>query len=243
MKKNKGVLVIGATSEIGTAISRELSRLGLAVGIHTFKNKKKAKLLEKEFESQSDSIVLQSNLNTSKEICKIINKFVKWCGNPFGLVYAGGQVPNESWKILTKSNWQKIFQQHCIVPFELIRYLSPELSKGSRIVYLSSISPKYGGSEKTLHYACAKRAGETAILGIANRLQSKGILFNTIRAGFVATKTQLNNRTLKIRKKRIAQTYLRRPGSPEEIAFVVACLYQPKASYIANTIITVAGGD
>jgi len=243
VRQNKTVLVIGGSGEIGSEICRELSEMGLSVGIHYVKNRKQAIKLHQSLYTPGNHKVFQSNLKSEREVRRLIKKFVAWSPNPYGMVLAGGLIPNEPWKRLKTQSWYRIFNQHCVVPFELIRSLASNLSKNSRIVYLSSISPKYGGSEKTLHYACAKSAGETAVLGLAHRLKYKGVLLNTVRAGYIETKSQRKNRNPLFRKNRIKKVYLQRAGSPKEIGFVVASLFHEQASYVANSILTVAGGD
>jgi len=216
VRQNKTVLVIGGSGEIGSEICRELSALGLSIGIHYVKNREQAIRLHQSLYSPGIHKVFQSNLKSEREVRQLIKKFVAWSPNPYGMVLAGGLIPNESWERLKKQSWHKVFNQHCVVPFELIRSLASKLSKNSRIVYLSSISPKYGGSNETLHYACAKSAGETALLGLAHRLRSKGILINTVRAGFIKTKSQTKNRRSLSQKNRIKKIYLNRAGFQEK---------------------------
>jgi 3-oxoacyl-[acyl-carrier protein] reductase len=243
MKKSLGVLVIGGSGEIGSEICRDLVRLGYEVGIHYVRNRRKVDQLKKEIQHHGRCGLFASKLRNENEAKKLIKKYLSFCRKPFGIVLAGGTVPFEHWKHLHEVSWLKVFRQHCMLPFYLIRAIAPFLPKHGRVIYLSSISPKYGGSEKTLHYACAKSAGETAILGLARQFKKKSILFNTVRVGFVETKTQLNKRTSKERKQRASKIYLGRPGSPQEASYVVSSLFHPRASFVANTKITVAGGD
>ncbi len=117
------------------------------------------------------------------------------------------------------------------------------MTRNGRVVYLSSIAAKYGGSTKTMHYAAAKSALETAMRGLARELAAKGILVNGVRAGFVDTPQQQLGRSSEERSARIARIPLGRAGTPDEIASGFSYLFSSGAGFTTGDVITVAGGD
>lgn len=142
-------------------------------------------------------------------------------------------------------DWQDAFFEHCIAPLAVAKALLPAMQeRGSgRIVFLSSIAAKYGGSPLTLHYAAAKSALETAMHGLSRNLVGHGIRVNGVRAGFVDTPQQHAGRTQAEIEARIARIPVGRAGTPEEIASAFAYLLSAHADFITGEIITVAGGD
>jgi 3-oxoacyl-[acyl-carrier protein] reductase len=114
---------------------------------------------------------------------------------------------------------------------------------GGRIVYLSSISPKYAGSPRSIHYAAAKGALEVMMRGLAREVARSGICINGVRAGFLLTPQQTAGRSQKEIEERIRKIPVGRAGKPEEVAAAFQYLMSDAAGYITGEIITVAGGD
>lgn len=244
MKSQKpAVLVIGGSGEIGSRICMDLANMGFAVGIHYVSNRSRALETLNEVENKSEGRILRSALQTSEDVLVLSNHFFKWTKNPFGLVLSGGIIPWKNWKNLSRKDWVSTFMHHCVAPFELARVMSMRLPPGSRVVLLSSISPKYGGSETTLHYAAAKAAGETAIMGLAMRLRKRRICYNVVRAGYIETDSQIKHRSAKVLRKRKNIIYLKRGGMPEEVSYLITSLFDRRAGYVANQKFSVSGGD
>ena len=110
-------------------------------------------------------------------------------------------------------------------------------------MFLSSISPKYGGSDLTLHYAAAKAALETAMLGLSRQTASSGGRVNGVRAGFVQSPQHQGGRSEQEVASRIARIPIGRAVLPEEIAEAASYFLSPMAEAVTGQLLTVAGGD
>lgn len=179
-------------------------------------------------------------------VCEtFIGDFSSHYGDLGGLALCSGTVGWENWENLTERSWQEMFWQHCQAPFHLAKAATVLMRKRGRgsIVYLSSISAKYGGSPSSLHYAAAKAAAETTMHGLARIHASTGIRINGVRSGFVDTPQQRSGRTLEQIRARIEQIPMGRAGTPEDIASAFAYLFSDDSSFITGETITVAGGD
>jgi 3-oxoacyl-[acyl-carrier protein] reductase len=132
-----------------------------------------------------------------------------------------------------------------MAPFTLVKQAIPYMigNGGGRIVYLSSISPKYAGSSRSIHYASAKGALEIMMRGFAREVAKYGICINGVRAGFVLTPQQTAGRDQKEIDERIGNIPVRRAGKPEEVAAAFQYLMSDEAGFVTGEIITVAGGD
>ena len=113
---------------------------------------------------------------------------------------------------------------------------------GGKIINISSISAKYGGSGQTLHYGAAKSALETVTLGLAKAGAKYNILVNTVRGGFIDTSMHKKLGRNNI-EKRIEMIPLRRAGRPEDMARMVLFLASEAGDFITGETFTVAGGD
>jgi 3-oxoacyl-[acyl-carrier protein] reductase len=113
---------------------------------------------------------------------------------------------------------------------------------GGKIINISSISAKYGGSSKTLHYGAAKAALETLTVGLARAGAPYNILVNTIRGGFIETPMhqKLGRENL---EKRIAMIPLKRAGKAEDVARMVLFLASKGGDFITGETLAVTGGD
>lgn len=110
---------------------------------------------------------------------------------------------------------------------------------GGAMVAISSGAATLGSPGEFVHYAAAKAAVDTMVLGLGRELAADGIRVNAVAPGLVDTDFHLDPG----RPARIAPTVpMRRSGGPEEIAAAVAWLLSADASYTTATTLRVAGG-
>ena len=116
-----------------------------------------------------------------------------------------------------------------------------EKSNFGRILDLSSIGVKYGGSEFTYNYSFSKHALEY-IPSYFKNLVKKNILTNILRVGVVDTKLlkKIKGKNIKKRKKLIP---IKRLATTKEISETIYNLASEKNTYISGEIITIAGGE
>lgn len=246
MTQKKNILVVGASGTIGSALVRQLACADARVGLHFCTNREKAAALREEISSAGcEGVLLQSNLDSEQACTDFAETAIRKLGTIHALALCGGKIDWTSWQQLDELKWQQTLFQHCIAPVTIVQKLVPSMlaAHDGQIVYLSSISPKYGGSVKTLHYAAAKAALETAMYGLSRQLCKDGIRVNGVRSGFVDTPLQRMGRSAEEFAERVAKIPLGRAGQPEEIASAIAYLLSEKAGFIHGEIITVAGGD
>jgi len=111
-----------------------------------------------------------------------------------------------------------------------------------RIVNISSIGVKFGGSTRSMHYSASKAALEALTRSLAKAGTGFNVLVNAVRPG--VTDTPLHKKTgRKDLTKRRNLIPLKRLARPEEISNVVMFLAGEKNTFITNSIIDVAGGE
>lgn len=188
---------------------------------------------------------MQSPLDSEKACEAFVGDFCSRYRGLEGLALCSGTVAWTDWASLTGKNWQEMFWQHCQAPFHLAKAAVVQMQKAGKgsIVYLSSISAKYGGSPSSLHYAAAKTAAETTMRGLSRIHAGAGIRINSVRSGFVDTPQQRSGRTPEQIKARIEQIPMGRAGTPEDIASAFAYLFSDESCFVVGETITVAGGD
>ena len=246
MSTGRSYLVVGASGAIGSAVAAQLAGSGTTIGLHYCTNRAATSALKSRLEDAgSTCVLLQSNLADERQCQDLVEQFIAGAGALGGLALCGGTVNWKPWDELDAATWQQALFEHCIAPFTIARAAIRAMNQqpNGRVVFLSSIAPKYGGSTKTVHYAAAKSALEAAMRGLARHVAHTGIRVNGVRAGFVDTPLQRRGRTPEEITHRIGKIPVGRAGTTDEIASAIVYLLSARAAFITGELLTVAGGD
>jgi 3-oxoacyl-[acyl-carrier protein] reductase len=246
--KGKRVLVTGASTGIGAAIAELFGEYGAAVGIHYNTSEKEALELKRKIASSGGKAeVFKADLLKKSERSALIKQFTaKFGGIDILVNNAGGVYGAKHLLDLDEESWNKTFALNTTAPFFLAKEAFSYMKDhgGGRIINISSVSAKYGGSPTTIHYGAAKAALDAITKGLARAGAPYNILVNSVRGGVIDTpfhkKIHRNKKSL---EERIRLIPLKRMGKPEDIARVVLFLASEAGNYITGEIFTVAGGD
>ncbi len=246
MKSDRAYLIVGASGTIGSAVAAQIAAPGVNLGLHYSSNHAAAGNLKAQLEQAGSACeCLQSDLADETACRDLVERFHARFGSISGVALCGGTVHWKPWQELDRDAWQRVLFEHCVAPFTIasaaIRRVSTDA--GGRIVFLSSIAPKYGGSAKTVHYAAAKAALEVAMHGLSREVARSGICVNGVRAGFVDSPQQRRGRTPEEIAERIRKIPAGRAGTADEVASAVVYLLSERAGFVNGELITVAGGD
>ena len=137
----------------------------------------------------------------------------------------------EQWKSVIDTSLHGFFHVTRPLIMPMIR------QRWGRIVGLSSIAALHGNCGQT-NYAAAKAGLIGAIRSLAKEVASRGICANVVAPGFVAT-GMIKDIPADVIKEVVP---MKRAGSPDEIAAVVAFLCSEDAAYITGEVINVSGG-
>jgi 3-oxoacyl-[acyl-carrier protein] reductase len=243
--KNKKVLITGASGGIGSCIALLFAEYGATVGIHYNVGENESTILVEKIKKMGvDGAAFQADL-TKVSSKSVIPSFINHFGGLDVLVNnAGAAIGPKDILDMDEESWDKTFQLNTRAPFFLAQNAFKHMKEngGGKIINISSISVKYGGSSQTLHYGAAKSALETITLGLSKAGAKHNILINTVRGGFIDTpmhkKMGRNNL-----KKRIEMIPLKRAGRPRDMAGMVLFLASESGDFITGETFTVAGGD
>lgn len=243
--RNNHVLVTGASSGIGFQIAKDFLSEQALVAVHYCRNKKGLEKLRK-YAKPGQCRIFQADFSRSEEVLRLWDEFILWSKNRIDvLVNNAGEVSQPmALKELTEETWDRVFQVNVKAPFLLSRAALSIMSRqrSGRIINISSISAKFGGSPTTVHYSASKAALEAITRSFAKAAAPFNVLVNTVRPG--VTDTPLHKKIgRKDITKRTAMIPLKRAALPSEISNVVMFLAGKKSSFITKTIIDVAGGE
>ena len=246
--EGKKVLITGASSGIGASMAKLFANYGALVGIHYNKgNERATKLLDEIKKGSGKAELFQADLLEKNAAEKLIGSFIKKFGGIDILINNAGAIDGyQHFSELKEEAWQSSFDLNVKAPFYLTaKSFGYMKEKGGRILNISSVNIKYGGSAKSLHYVSAKAALDNLTVGFAKEGAKYNILVNSIRCGVIDTpmRTKIKGYNESNFKKRIELIPLKRAGKPIDIARMALFLASEAGNFITGEILTVAGGD
>ncbi len=245
--KGKRVLITGASGAIGSITAELFGRAGAITGIHYYKNRHAAvKILKKIEAANGKAILVKADLLNFRQTSVLIDKFCEEAGGIDILVNcAGGFSKPANFETLDTKAWHNVLDLNLGSVFFLMReaFLRMKVKKFGRIINISSVAAKYGGSPLTAHYGAAKAAVENLTIFFSRVGAPYNILVNCVRPGVIATELHNKFRTENQMKQRISLIPLKRAGTTYDIAMMILFLSSDAGSFITGQIIPVSGGE
>jgi 3-oxoacyl-[acyl-carrier protein] reductase len=152
-------------------------------------------------------------------------------------------VPERSGLAELADAWLQTYRVNTVSAVLLTTALEPLLrTPGGRVVMIGSRAAQTGAASPA--YVAAKAALEGYVRAAAARLGARAITVNLVAPGFTEdTELTVGRISQSRRSSLLASVTLGRPGTPDEIAAVVAFLASPDAGYITGEVVTVDGGS
>ena len=189
----------------------------------------------------------QADLTDSDTVLQLIERFLSDFGRIDVLVNNSGTVyGNKHFLDLTPDEWNKTFALNTLSTFLLAReaFKAMKTEHGGKIINISSVSAKYGGSPFSMHYGASKAALDALTVGLARAGAEHNILVNSIRCGFIDTDFHRKmGRSEADIAKRIQLIPLKRAGKAHDIANAVLYLAGPSGDFVTGENLSVSGGD
>jgi 3-oxoacyl-[acyl-carrier protein] reductase len=239
------ILVTGASSGIGAATASLLASEGAFVAVHYGTNEAGATSVARQIVAAGGrATALQADLVDRAVRRALVPRAIELLGGLDALVNNAGRMRPMPILDITEEVWEEAFALHVHAPFflaqEALRHMLS--TGGGRIVNISSIGTKFGGSPVSLHYSAAKLALEGVTAGLAKAGAACGVLVNAIRAGVVETASHAHADAAAIERRR-QLIPMQRLGQPIEIARMVAFLLGPGGDFITGQVLAVSGGE
>lgn len=241
--QKRTVLITGITSGIGEAIAYEFAKNGWNIVGHISSNVEKTHVIAENIKKVSVSVsFIRADFSDEKEIGNFISKLTRVKIDSI-VNNAGSYVAQKHFSELTMRDLEKAFRINLFAPIliSVKIFNSMKERRFGRIVNISSIAAKYGGSSYSMHYGCSKLALE----GLTKTLSKEGaeynVFVNTIRPGVIDT--EFHKKFPKDMSKRIELIPMKRMGAAEDIADIAYYLGSEKNRFITNEIINIAGGE
>lgn len=189
--ERKTALVTGANRGIGFQITRELSELGykvIATGRSADKLKQTIGMLRAENEHVTAKVL---DVTDQKSIAKLAAELESEGIKLDALVNNAAVLLDDQKGLfdITPEEFSRTMNTNTVAPFFVTKALLPFLSKGSRVVMMSSTVSQFCGSisEWAPIYSLSKTGLNAVTRQLAKALEPKGILVNAVSPGWVKT--------------------------------------------------------
>ena len=143
----------------------------------------------------------------------------------------------------SEGDLREVFEVGTLAALRLAQHLMGGMkARGfGRIVNVGSVAASLGAGGQVA-YATAKAAltGMTRTLAVEGG--RSGVTVNQIELGLVETERVTAEIAPAIRERLVGNTAVGRPGTPEEVARVIAFLSSEESAYITGAVIPVSGG-
>ena len=242
----KRVLVTGASGALGAATAALLASEGAHVAVHYSTHAESAAaLVDRIARDGGRAVALQGDLLSAIERDALVPEAIARLGGLDALVNNAGAIVRPAHALeLDEAAWDESFALNVKAPFFLARQAFQHMAAhgGGRIINLSSIGVKFGGSPTSLHYSAAKHALEGVTLGLAKLGAERGVLVNAVRAGVIDTPMHAA-RGPEAMERRRQQIPMKRFGTPGELARMIAFLIGPGGDFVTGQTFAVSGGE
>lgn len=239
----KVVLITGASSKIGEAISRELIK-DYEVILHYNTNENRITTLKEELEKEYNKKVLtiRCNLSCEEEIDNMLKEIYSQYQNIDILINNAAITIDTVFEDKTKENFIKTLDVNLVAPFLLSKKIGPKMkeNKDGIIINISSTNGIDTPYIESIDYDASKAGLISLSKNLANYF-APYVRVNTICPGWVNTEMNKNLDSDFISKEE-NKILLGRFANPREVANLVEFLISDKANYINDSIIRIDGG-
>jgi 3-oxoacyl-[acyl-carrier protein] reductase len=237
----RSVLVTGASKGLGAAIAVTLGSQGFTIAVHYRGDRAGAERTAEAIRAAGGHArLLQFDVADRMGSRVALEADIAANGAYYGVVNNAGVHRDNVFPLLTDQDWDEVIRtdldgfynvlKPCVMPMIQAR-------RGGRIVTLSSVSGVLGNRGQ-VNYSAAKAGVIGATKALALELAKRKITVNCVAPGLIDN-VELGAEA----KERILELIpVRRLGTPEEVAALVAYLMSDLAAYVTRQVISIDGG-
>jgi 3-oxoacyl-[acyl-carrier protein] reductase len=235
-------VVTGASRGIGAAIARRLAQDGAIVIITYARQEAAALQTAREIEERGGEVEpVRADMADLDAVRALFAETRANYGRLDILVNNAGVAQFLPLDHIDEAHYARMFDVNVRGPLFAMQEAAKIMANPGRIVNISSGAAQAAPAGSSV-YAASKAALETLTRTFAAELGAKGITVNAVSPGITQTDMLTENIPATVQERMIANTALRRLGTPEDIADVVAFLVSDDARWVTGQIIGASGG-
>jgi 3-oxoacyl-[acyl-carrier protein] reductase len=241
----KIVVITGATGELGRVMTRTVATCGADVAIHYHKNEARAHELAADVVGMGcRATIVQADVTDEASVLSMRDTVVANLGAPDIIV--NNAVIQYDWTSVLNQSFADFEGQFrsCVLHnlFMAQAFVPGMIQKGSGRVIAISTECAMQNSPSQSAYVSGKRGMDGLLRVLAKEIGEHQITVNQVAPGWTISEKYRENGTER-QEEYERNVPMRRRGTDQEIANVVAFLASDLASYITGAYIPVCGGD
>lgn len=241
--KGKNAIITGGDSGIGKSVAIYFAKEGANVAIVYLDEHEDANTTKRLVEAEGVQCLLLPGDAGVESFCQeVVNQTIATFGGVDIVVNnAAEQHPQKNLEDITAEQLEKTFRTNVFSYFYLTKAALPHLKQGSSVINTTSITA-YAGNEKLLDYSSTKGAIVTFTRSLSKQIISRGIRVNGVAPGPIWTPLIPSTFTSDEVSTFGADTPMKRPGQPYELAPAYVFLASEDSSYMSGQVLHINGG-
>lgn len=246
-KTSRIVIVTGAGIGIGQAAAKAFAAKGDHVVVTDILEREGSATVDAIREAGGSAEFAYYDVRSTSATDALVADLEKRHGRIDVIVANAGIAHRTPLAALTDDKWDLTFDIDLKGIFRLVRAAAPGMRRRGEgsIVALSSIMGVAYGWDEHVHYSAAKSGVVGLVRGLAVELAGDGVRVNGVAPGYIRTAQLLSKEnSLGPEGAEAAAAFIpmKRLGTPEDIADVIAFLASDGARYMTGQVLVVDGG-
>lgn len=249
MSKDTSVAIVtGGSRGIGRACALKLAKLGHIVVVNYASNAKAANDVVAEIaKGGGKAVAVAGDVAKEADVLALFAAADKL--GPLKILINNAGVMDAQARLdeMSMERLKRIFDINIMGSFLCAREAVKRMSTkhggtGGAIVNQSSAAAVLGAPGLGVEYAASKGAIDALTIGLGREVAAEDIRVNAVRPGIIDTEIHDSSGIPGRVKMMRDQIPIKREGSADEVADVILWLASDQSSYVAGTIVAVAGG-